>query len=331
MRNSSKDDVIKYTEKFIGISSRGLYHMGTRHFVIPALTMVLLTAAGSTDAHAAQTLGTLIKNYTSAEKGMNTILSTISYIAGLYLGANSIFKMKAHVENPHQTPMSDIFKRFFAGGMFLSMPFMVSAVKGSLFRGGGDKQGLMNGFTAGGTTKGALDDMIMSVIADVYGPVTTLLSSFSYIAGAALMLVGLSRLTKKMEEGPRGPGGMGTLMTFIAAGALFSSGNSMAAFSNSIFGNSSATSSILISSDVIQDGAENVQNVIRAMLGFVMLVGFIAFIRGWFVLKAFADGQSGATLAQGLTFLLGGTIAINLGDFVQALSNTLGITALSFS
>ncbi|HEX2753172.1 MAG TPA: hypothetical protein VHP34_08775, partial [Alphaproteobacteria bacterium] len=64
---------------------------------------------------------------------------------------------------------------------------------------------------------------------------------------------------------------------------------------------------------------------------FVMLVGYIAFIRGWFVLKAFADGQQGATVAQGLTFLIGGSLAINLGELVNALQETVGIAGITFS
>ena len=75
---------------------------------------------------------------------------------------------------------------------------------------------------------------------------------------------------------------------------------------------------------------DQVTTVLGGLEVFVMIVGYIAFIRGWLVLKNFADGQQGATLAQGLTFLIGGAVAINLGEFVNAITNTVGVNTISF-
>ena len=126
---------------------------------------------------------------------------------------------------------------------------------------------------------------------------------------------------------------MVTIMTFVAAGALFSFGDSIGTFSTSLFGDTQVTTQSAISDEIIvdDDDRERVQTVIEGVMVFVMLVGYIAFIRGWFVLKAFADGQQGATVAQGLTFLFGGSLAINLGELVNALQETVGIAGITFS
>ena len=63
---------------------------------------------------------------------------------------------------------------------------------------------------------------------------------------------------------------------------------------------------------------------------FIMIVGIIAFIRGLFVLRAFAEGSQNATIMQALTFLFGGALAINLGDLVNVLGATVGVVGLMF-
>lgn len=311
--------------------------MWNRIYGKTALLSVLFTVALSDSAFAGQKMGEILTNVVVSWGSLTDILSTLAYFAGAFLCVHGIFKFKNHVDNPAQTPLSDGIKRILAGGMFLSLPFMVRSIRGSIF-GAGTAQGSTNLQTTAGTTAnlsaGGLDKMVVDFMTNVAGPAEAMLGAFSYIAAIALLLVGISRLTKKLEEGPRGPAGMGTIMTFIASGALFSFGDSMGTFANSIFGadGRQLKANALVSNTVIteQEDRERIQKVIEAVMVFVMLVGYIAFIRGWFVLKAFADGQQGATIAQGLTFLFGGALAINLGELVNVLMRTVSVTGLSF-
>lgn len=306
---------------------------GHRFLSVALFFAAALLAAG--DAHAGQTVGDIIKNVTGSWDGVANVFSTIAYLAGGFLGVAGIFKFKDHVDEPRQTPISAGVKRILAGGMFLSMPFMINATRGSLFGNAavGSSHVKMDNFHTNALTPGGLDDMIVKFMADVATPIELLLTAFSYLAGVAFLLVGISRLTKRMEEGPRGPAGMGTIMTFIASGALFSFGDTMGVFTSSLFGNEDLMVRAEISTSVVTaaDG-EKIERVLEALMLFITLVGYIAFMRGWFVLRAFADGQQGATMAQGLTFLFGGTLAINLGELINALQETLGIAgALTFS
>src|SRR5690606_4689082 len=117
--------------------------------------------------------------------------------------------------------------------------FMIRAMRGSLFgdMAVGDNAHNVTGYTNATLSAGGLDKMVVDVIADIAVPAELMLTAFSYLSGILLLIVGISRLTKRMEEGPRGPAGMGTIMTFVAAGALFSFGDSIGAFSSSLFGN----------------------------------------------------------------------------------------------
>jgi hypothetical protein len=310
--------------------------MWYRHFCKIALFAAVFMVAASDSALAGPKLSNMFNNLTTSWGGITGILSTIAWLSGAFLGVAGIFKFKDHVDNPAQTPLSAGVKRMLAGGMFLSLPFMLNVVRGNLF--GNDAVGSnshnVTAYTGhGALSAGGLDKMVVDVMTDIGGPVEAMLTAFCYLAGTALLLVGISRLTKRMEEGPRGPAGMGTVMTFVAAGALFSFADSVGTFSSSLFGNAEVQTQAAISTTIIKDATDRqrIQVVIEAVMLFVMIVGYIAFIRGWFVLKAFADGQQGATVAQGLTFLLGGALAINLGELVNALQNTVGVTGLAFN
>lgn len=309
------------------VSGRSLYKV----FFIAA---VLLLGA-TQDAFAAQKMGEVINNLVVSWSGITGVFSAIAYIAGGFLGVSALFKFKDHVDNPVQNPISMGVKRMLAAGMLLSLPWMMVVTRSTLFgtAGAGDNQIQAGGWTDAKLSEGGLDTLVVDLISNIGGPMESLLTVFSYLAGYALLMVGIFRLTRKMEEGPRGPAGFGTIMTFIAAGALISFGDTMGFFTSSLFGDGNLMTKAKIGSDIIGDVTERdkIQKVIEGIMAFIMIVGYIAFIRGWFVLKNFADGgQQNATLAQGLTFLFGGALAINLGELVNALQETVGVAGITF-
>jgi hypothetical protein len=309
-----------------------------RHFLKIALFAAVVFLLSAHDAEAGTKLSNLTDNVRNSWGKFQSVLSAVAWLMGAGLGTIAIFKFKDHVDNPAQTPLSAGVKRMIAGGMMLSLPFSIQAVHGSIF--GTNTMGVFKtgttappGWTAASLTPGGLDKMVVDVMSNIGGPMENLLSAFAYLAGIALLLVAISRLTKRMEEGPRGPAGFGTIMTFLASGALFALGDSIGGFVSTVFGDNNLMVIININANVITNATDRarIEKVLEGVEVFVMLVGYIAFIRGWFVLKNFADGQQGATLAQGLTFLFGGVFAINLGELINALQTTVGVGAMTFS
>lgn len=308
------------------------------HWVLLAVVVILVTTspeafAAATSTKADTKLSGVINSVLMAFDGLSSVLSALAWMIGSFLGISAVYKFKDHVDNPAQNPVSVPVRKMLAGGMFLSLPWVTVAARNALFGDkAGDKIGV-SGFTDAQLSDGGLDKMVVDVISNIAGPMETLLTAFSYIAGIALLMVAIHRLTKRMEDGPRGPAGFGTIMTFIAAGGLISFGDSMGAFTSSLFGDNHLLTHAQIGNHVLTDlhEKERLQKVIEAVMVFVMIVGYIAFIRGWFVLKNFADGGAqNATLAQGLTFLFGGAIAINLGEFVNALQTTVNVHGITF-
>lgn len=72
------------------------------------------------------------KNIVTAVSGTVALISTLAYIAGAGLALAGIFKLKQHVDNPAQAPMKDALIRLACGGMFLSLPFMMRIMQGSI-------------------------------------------------------------------------------------------------------------------------------------------------------------------------------------------------------
>lgn len=274
--------------------------------------------------------GDILANIHGSLDSFPSLLSMAAYILGLLFATEGIFKFKDHVDESSSgknvTPLSVPVKKFLAGGMLLSLPYMSRAVQGSV---SGDN---LSSISFGrmhdcGSCDGA-DRMIFDFVTNITGPATALLTVFAYIAAITLLILGITRLTKTAQEGPRGPAGLGTLMTFIVSGALFSFGEMIGTLSNSLFRTSESSIFANIGGNIMDEAsAARVAPIIDSVMVFVALVGMIAFMRGLFVLKAFADGHQQSSVMQAVTFLIGGTIAINLGHFITALQNTVGLNA----
>ena len=295
--------------------------------VLLALPVFILSMTG--DAHAQTSLGGMIGNVINSFGGSRSILTTIAYLAGLFLAVNAMFWFRDHVDRPNQVPLSGGVKRIIAGGAFLALPGAVEATINLLSSGLVASTRTSRHAAVIAATPTTLDEVVVKIVADISGPVSVLLSLFCMIAGLAFLLVAISRLTKTAQQGPMGPTGMGTIMTFVAASALLSMSRMVGAFSGTLFGDEKISTYAVLSPNIntaLGTGAGQVISTIEALMTFIMIVGYIAFIRSWFVLKAYADHPQPGTLAQGLTFLFGGALAINLGDLVNAISTTLGYT-----
>lgn len=281
---------------------------------------------GSTGAQA-QTLGDVVKNTVISSQELPFLLAAIVYMLGITFGVLGIIKLYEHVNDPRQTQLSEGVKRLIVGGALLALPIVVEATWRTL----NDQN--INATTlskfSGQTTGAGLDSMMQALMNDIHDPLDWALKAFCYMAGLILVVIGILRLLKSAQEGPRGPGGAGTLMTFIVAGALLSVDAMMGAWSSSMFATSNVanTSVLAYTGGMTAAEQEHVLGVISTILIFMMILGWISFIRGWFILRDVAEGNNNASLMAGITHLLGGALAVNLGPLMNAVQSTLGLTA----
>lgn len=281
-------------------------------------------------------VGDVMTNLHVSISKVPNILTTIAFIGGIALAVTGVLKLKDHVDNPNQVPLNAGLKRLIAGGAFLGLPVTTNVIKGSLF--GGDVGEITSGTGFGVVApKGppvALDNVAVTFILNMATPMKYLLISFTFITGLAMILVGISRLIKTAQDGPRGPAGMGTFFTFASGMALMAVGQSMGTFNVSLFGDGAMKNYAVFSATAkaaLGKNEQQMRNVIGSVLIFVSLVGFIAFMRGLFILKLVADGNQNHSITQALTFLVGGALAVNLGAVINAVQSTIGYDAIGFS
>jgi hypothetical protein len=283
-------------------------------------------AAAAGAAGGSGTLGKAIENAGTSLELVPGLFTAFSYLFGLFFGIAAIYKLKQHVDSPGNVSIWDSVKRFAAGGAFFALPTVLTAAR-STFDPGLETQSF-TGFLYSGAAGSGLDAMLVKLMKDIGQHLMSFMSVFAYLAGILLVMLGISRLLKSEQDGPRGPAGMGTIMTFLMGGALLASPELMGAFSSSMFDTSVVTSKgELQYVEGLADGGKRANAVIAAIIAFVAILGWISFLRGFFIMRGIAEGDNQASMMAGVTHLLGGALAVNLGPVLNAIQATLGIAA----
>ena len=284
-------------------------------------------------------MGELMCNFIGHASALPAFLSAIGYLIGLVLGLWGILKLRDHVLNPSQTGLWEGISRLLAGGAFFSLPILVEVGRNTLVGGGAGGLtsflGLANSVTSYNSTGcgagggAGLDMQMVCFMDDIMGPMHIVTNFFAYVAGIIFIMIGISRLIKSAQDGARGPGGIGTVMTFLAGGALISYNEILRAFSTSLTGPGATKTFAKISyakGAMTTAEAEAAHNTITAVLQFVIVVGLISFVRGIFIVRNVAEGNQQASIMAGVTHLIGGALAVNLGPLLNAVQTTLGLT-----
>jgi hypothetical protein len=270
-------------------------------------------------------LSDVICNIMENSKDLPGFITALAYLSGVIMAVSALFKLKDHVLNPSQTPLSDSVKRIVASGALFTLPLITGATQ-NLVLGTYNTQSEVTGYAGWAGGGMGLDGILVNLFADIYHPLMTLIFAFGYLAGLVLVFIGISRILKTAQDGPRGPTGIGTIMMFVVSGVLFSLSTIMGTFSSTLFGdNEVATFAVLHTStgDGLVDG--HILAVISTVLVFMTIVGYISFLRGFFILKEVSEGTGQASLMAAVTHIFGGAIAVNLGPMMNAVQNSLGL------
>jgi len=277
------------------------------------------------DEAGGKTLGSVIQALIDNTSTLPGLLTGTCYLAGIAIGFMAILKVKDHVESPNNTPIWDPIKRILTAGSFLAAPYVVSVVR-SLISGDDDGSGYDGSGFNGQSSGTGLDAMIVKLMKDIFVPAQHLFGWFGYIAGIMLVIVGISRLLKTEQQGPQGPTGIGTIMTFLVAGCLFSLNAMITYVSGTLFNSSTLeTNGVLQYTDGLNGAEAHIHAVISAVVAFSIVLGWISMIRGFFIVRGVSEGNSQASMMAALTHIIGGVIAINLGSIINAVQSTLGI------
>lgn len=301
-----------------GIAAGGV-QCGADVFLNNALFDLLGLAPGDT-------LRTVICNIMMHTTSFPEFLHWISYLIGLFLGIWGLLKIKDHVLNPAQNPLWDGIARLLAGGALFSLPYVIEVIRNTLLNDwnifGGN-----TGFNNQNVSDGGLDARLVGFMDLIFNPMVTLFMWFGYIAGIILIILGIMRLLKSTQEGPRGPAGIGTIITFLVGGLLLSFSPIIGTLSASLFGDSTTTTfaSIQFDDGMDPDAINHTNAVISAALQLMIILGMVSVLRGFFILRSVAEGSQQASIMASMTHIIGGAMAINLGPLLNVMQDSLGL------
>jgi len=276
-------------------------------------------------------------------------LTGMAYIFGLVMGVWGVLKIRDHVLNPQQTGVFEGISRLIAGGAFFALPFVVQVFTNTIAGGGiggaaytsynygsGTLAGYVSTLLSSGSCPASalgLDALMLCFASDILGPVHVLLNFFAFVAGIIFIMIGISRLIKGAQEGAKAPGGLGTLMTFAIGGALISYNDIIRAATTTFTGSTTTQTFAKMQYTTGMTPAETAaaHAVITSIIKFMIVVGIISFVRGLFIVRSVAEGNQQASMMAGVTHLIGGALAVNLGPVLNAVQETLGTTAFGIT
>lgn len=289
------------------------------------------------NAVAADTLGGVVDNFGRNLVRFPSLFYIMSYVCGVFFLAMSLSKANKAVLNPSQNPVADAVKYAMAGVFLMSLPMTTDVIHDSLgFQGGNIDlnyaQGLSKAKELNGGAMG-LDSFIINLVTDITGPVLKVVSLFGFVAGVFLIFSGLKRLVKGSQEGPKGPAGLGTIMTFVVGAALISFVPSLQVFLSTLFGTDTvmtfpAMTNVSSSLGLDTAAIAHSQAVFTSLLAFLGIIGVISFARGLFMMKDVADGAQNASLMGSMSHMIAGVCCVNFGAVANLLQNTLGLANL---
>ncbi len=257
------------------------------------------------------------------------LFNIVAYAAGVVFGVTGLYNLRQHTENPTNYPLNKALMLFFGAACLMILPTILTTVAVSLGYAVSPTMAVCLAASGGATAGTGVEGMMANFVANIKAPLIGAVQVIANLAGIFMMVHGLMQASKYGYD-PR-TNSIHRILTNVGFGAiLFTIGGNFSMIMSSVFGTSSVTdptdSSVLSWGFVstLGGGSEQFATAVAAALQFVQIIGFIAFVRGWLIMKKVVEGGGQVTMAQGITHILGGVCAINIAQVLKIFDNTLG-------
>ncbi len=187
----------------------------------------------------------------------------------------------------------------------------------------------MNKYTIGLTTllfssianaQGVSIESMLNNFTSSVDPLIDLLRAISYVAGLYFAIKGIFLFIDHSKSNGQVPLSK-PILTIVISAFMMSIGASLDVFTASIYGSQGPGSYLAPSSGSV--GAQAKQ-MIASIFIFLKLVGFFAFVRGFFILqKAVATGQD--LMPKGFTHIIGGILLFHFKATITILAGSTGL------
>ncbi len=309
--------------------------------LIPALLLglthgALAQVAPSGGAAAlTRTLGDVFVNLCASTHAFNPLITWVCYAAGVAFAIQGIYQFRMHAEKPREVHLTTPMMLMLGSMFLLTLPafvaMLVSTIQFTLPVFGGvtfmcqGPQAIAAGSTGSGVT---LDVMMTNFIGNIKNPILSLISMIAFVLGLYMIVRGLFKASKYGFD-PRTHAMHLILINMLFGALLLAIGSNMATVTNAVFGGGAVAPGSVIQWATLSSVSPQFANAVTACLQFVQIIGAIAFVRGWLILKKVAEGNGQTSLAQGLTHIVGGVLAINIFIFLPIMDSTFGLGLLN--
>lgn len=286
-------------------------------------------------AAVADTFGAIICNAgKNAGVSYPNFLAAIAYVVGAFLVFRGVLLLKKATDSGGQQSPAAGIMYLIGGALSLSLPAVTGVLQDTFFSvqaGGGTT--CAPGAAGGDGSKG-LDIMAQNFVKNIYGPIFDLLALLGYIVGVTFIFTGILRMSKS-GAGAQGSDPKSILVLLVMGSVLMSVSSMLPTIGATLFGgtgkvNSMSSFSGIDWSGIVGSGADTkaADATIQALLAFIQIVGGIAFLRGWLLIKKASEGGQ-ATIPQGATHIIGGAMAINIDVMLDVFDNTFGTNLIN--
>lgn len=183
----------------------------------------------------------------------------------------------------------------------------------------------------GMTKVGAVPDLATLIInsGDIIDPLLGMLAAICWLVGFMLGIKALLQAAKASQSGGSMREGWGGPIGNFVIGVLFLMlGQLMDDFTVSSFGaNNAAQAALGYNPPAFTPLSQQGVAMIRQILRWCEFCGYMAFVKGLFMVRATANGLHPQTYGPGSMFMVGGVCAANIVLLINMICWTLGVTA----
>lgn len=320
------------------------FHSGGEAYKNSFIFVLTLIVAALPDMARAQAIGEMGSNVQSLGDMMcavsqniapfENLINGFAYITGAILIGIGLSQLAYFTDTFSASKQYGISKPkglLISGSALLSFPYFLNVLTHTLFRNADNGNGIhvcqpLVIIGAGGTAGNVgLDGLMINLVMNIKGPMVSMLSVLCVLMGMMMVCRGL---LKGSKFGQDAKSTVPNIIANLTIGTiLFTIGTSLNEIMTTVFGDDNVWGSGIVTSAIRSDFGANTQpfqSAVYAALTFFQLVGFIAFIRGWLIIRDAVEGQGQKTVAQGLTHIFGGVLAVNIYRFLDVMDTTFG-------
>lgn len=292
-----------------------------------ALTAFILTLLTTSAAFAA-TAGEVICHVVDQIDSLPDLFSYVAMTTGAIFVGRGLIKLKDHGDQGQKSPLLHAIWPMIGGSGLIAISGFRGWLKATL--GLETVNGLDTCNWKDPTSGADPSTWLTNFVVNIKDPLFMTVSILGWIMGVLFIIKGLNKLAKYGTD-PKAYSMPNIVVNLVVGSMLLSLSASLNLMLNSVFGSTVIGNGNFDNWQVFKNFSGDTtafKNSVKAALNFFQVVGAIAFLRGFLIIKNSVEGSGQATMAQGLTHLIGGTLAINIFNVLQIMNTTMGVNLL---